>query len=204
VFVPSTDADVAAILRDASAREIRVTIAGAGTASQARGFPSALGPVAGEVQRLGGRDRGTRSRGRAASAFATCPHLRRRRGPAVLPAPTATRDQACVDRAATSRALHSGRGASLRGPTRGGSSACPWCWRMAGSLDVIRGGESSGLSTGASVPLPDAHQEIPRHPDAGPGMDWVDLFIGSEGNARRGARGHAGVSSPRRNPLLAA
>ena len=173
LFVPQTDAEIAAILREASAGGIPVTIAGAGT-----GVTGGRVPFGGWVIALEKFDRLDVHTGHAVAGAGVL--LRdvhaaaARTGQFYPPDPTETGASIGGNIACNA----SGSRSFLYGPTS------RWVERLrvvladGRILDVARG-EPIDFDPG-TVPLPDVTKNTAGYL-LRPGMDWVDLFAGSEG-----------------------
>jgi FAD/FMN-containing dehydrogenase len=172
-MIPGTELEVAAALREASAAGIPVTIAGAGT-----GVTGARVPFGGWVLSL---EKFTRLEIHPGSAIAGAGVLLRdlhaaalRSGQFYPPDPTET-GSAIGGNIATNA---SGARSFRYGATR------RWVERLrvtlaAGTVLDIARGEAIDFDPG-TVPLPHVTKNTAGYL-LRPGMDWVDLFIGSEG-----------------------
>ena len=132
-----------------------------------------LGAVARKVQPAGGPSRATRSPGRA-SCCATC--TRRRNPPDSSTRPT--RPRPGPPSAATSRPMPADRAAFNTARRAAGWKGSAWSWRTARSASS--GAAMPSTSTPATFRLPQVTKNTAGYP-LRPGMDWVDLFVGSEG-----------------------
>jgi FAD/FMN-containing dehydrogenase len=173
VFIPETDAEISAVLREASAGSIPVTIAGAGT-----GVTGARVPFGGWVLSL---EKFTRLEIQPGYAIAGAGALLRdvhaagaRTGQFYPPDPTETGSSIGGNIACNASGSRSFR----YGPTR------RWVERLRvvladGSIHDFLRGEAIDFDL-MTIPLPAVTKNTAGYL-LHPGMDWVDLFIGSEG-----------------------
>ena len=174
VIVPADEAGVAAALREASAAGIPVTVSGAGT-----GVAGGRVPFGGWVLSL---EKFTRLEIHPGYAVAGAGVLLRDVHAAALasgqlypPDPTETGASIGGNIACNASGSRSFRYGATR---RLGASACAWCWPTGASS--MSGAASRSISTRARSRC----RHVTKN-TAGyllrPGMDWVDLFVGSEG-----------------------
>jgi FAD/FMN-containing dehydrogenase len=173
VFVPAEEAGVAAVLREASARATPVTIAGAGT-----GITGARVPFGGWVLSLEKLNRIEIQPGLAvvgAGALLSDLHAAAQRDSQFYP-PDPTEASASIGGTIATNA--SGSRSFRYGSTR------RW---IEGLRVVLADGRVMGVSRGdaidfdpGTVVLPAVTKNTAGYP-LRPGMDWIDLFAGSEG-----------------------
>jgi len=172
LFLPESEKEVAEILREASGTRTPVTIAGAGTGLTGGRVPQAGWLVC--LERLNAIEAGE---GRAVcGAGVLLREVRRAAAPRQFYAPDPTEDGASVGGSIATNA--SGSRSFLYGPTRR---------HVRGLRVVLASGETLALRRGEKPPF-----DLPVLPAPGttkntagyylrPEMDYMDLFIGSEG-----------------------
>ncbi|MGD0050143.1 MAG: FAD-binding oxidoreductase [Bryobacteraceae bacterium] len=173
VFAPADEAGIAAVLREASARSRPVTIAGAGT-----GLTGARVPFGGWVLSLEKLSR-VEIRPGVAIAGAGAPlselHAAAQRAGQFYP-PDPTETSASVGGTIATNA--SGSRSFLYGSTRRWIEGLRVALADGRVMDVSRG-DAIDFHPG-TVPLPAVTKNTAGYP-LRPGMDWIDLFAGSEG-----------------------
>ncbi|MGB9456649.1 MAG: FAD-binding oxidoreductase [Bryobacteraceae bacterium] len=173
VFVPADEAGVAAVLREASARSTPVTIAGAGT-----GITGARVPFGGWVLSLEKLNRVEIRPGLAvvgAGALLSELHAAAQRNGQFYP-PDPTETSASIGGTIATNA--SGSRSFRYGSTRRWIEGLRVAMADGRVMEVSRG-DSIDFDPG-TVPLPAVTKNTAGYP-LRPGMDWIDLFAGSEG-----------------------
>jgi FAD/FMN-containing dehydrogenase len=173
VFVPADEAGVAEILREASARAVPVTIAGAGT-----GITGARVPFGGWVLSLEKLNRVDVRPGMAlvgAGALLSEVHAAAQRSGQFYP-PDPTETSASIGGTIATNA--SGSRSFRYGSTRRWVEGLRVVLADGRIMDVSRG-DAIDFDPG-TVPLPAVTKNTAGYP-LRPGMEWVDLFAGSEG-----------------------
>ncbi len=173
VFAPADEAGVAAVLREASARAVPVTIAGAGT-----GLTGARVPFGGWVLSLEKLNAIEIRAGLAvvgAGALLADLHAAAQRTGQFYP-PDPTEVSASIGGAVATNA--SGSRSFLYGATRRWIEGLRVALASGRAMDVNRG-DAIDFDPG-TIPLPVVTKNTAGYP-LRPGMDWIDLFAGSEG-----------------------
>lgn len=173
VFAPADEAGVAAVLRDASARAVPVTIAGAGT-----GLTGARVPFGGWVLSLEKLDAIEIRAGLAvvgAGALLADLHAAAQRTGQFYP-PDPTETSASIGGTIATNA--SGSRSFLYGATRRWIDGLRVALADGRVMDVNRG-DAIDFDLG-TIPLPAVTKNTAGYP-LRTGMDWIDLFAGSEG-----------------------
>jgi FAD/FMN-containing dehydrogenase len=173
LYIPATEEELCGILKDANERRIPVTIAGAGT-----GVTGGRVPQGGWVVSL---ERFTRVEIRDTSVVAGAGVLLRDLQKALAPvgrfyAPDPTETGAAVGGTIANNA--SGSRSFRCGDTRRNTLALRIAF-MDGSIRSFSRGDAIDFDVPA-IPRPATTKHSAGFP-LSPGMDWVDLFIGSEG-----------------------
>ncbi|MFY9728117.1 MAG: FAD-binding oxidoreductase [Bryobacteraceae bacterium] len=173
VFAPADESDVAAVLREASARATPVTIAGAGT-----GVTGARVPFGGWVLSLEKFNRVEIRPGLAvvgAGALLSELHAAAQRNSQFYP-PDPTETSASIGGTIATNA--SGSRSFRYGSTRRWIAGLRVAMADGRVMDVSRG-DAIDFDPG-TVTLPAVTKNTAGYP-LRPGMDWIDLFAGSEG-----------------------
>ncbi len=173
VFAPADEAGVATVLREALALSVPVTIAGAGT-----GLTGARVPLGGWVlslEKLNGIEIRTGLAVVGAGALLSDLHAAAQRTGQFYP-PDPTETSASIGGTIATNA--SGSRSFLYGPTRRWIEGLRVALADGRVMEVSRG-DAIDFDPG-TIPLPAVTKNTAGYP-LRPGMDWIDLFAGSEG-----------------------